>query len=332
MKSCTGNFWHWFAAERSGIICPRVIGLWRFFVDIPVFAGSAAIIWYSFFEGLPSSSKRSLIGFLESPLMDASLLAAALYSLGISYIRDRLKTENLQAPRLWFLRPGNVLNLYRRRFGRDHIVRILFLLRLCCLVAFLLGAFLLASRGTMRSREASPLPASDTRALLGPGAGASASSPMDANYQTAFEIGLRSFPWAFFAIPMGFVIVGGLLVRYPRGKQIRQAVGGILVIFSILGIVLIGGGAIADFVEYRSAYAREDFSVLEGAVDNFHPMPYEGHQQESFTVNGVAFYYSDFDSSPCFHNSASHGGPIRPGLGVRIVYHQGCILRLDIRR
>jgi hypothetical protein len=157
-------------------------------------------------------------------------------------------------------------------------------------------------------------------------------SSMEASYQTAFEIGLRSFPWAFFAIPVGFVIVGSLLIRFPRGKQIRQAVGGILVIFSIFGIVLIGGGAIADFLEYRSAYARGDFSVIEGTVYNFHPMPYEGHQQESFTVNGVSFYYSDFDSSPCFHNSASHGGPIRPGLAVRIAYHRGCILRLDIRR
>jgi hypothetical protein len=131
------------------------------------------------------------------------------------------------------------------------------------------------------------------------------------------------------------MIVGAVLVRYPRGKQIRQAVGGILIIFSILCMVLIGGGTVTDFVKSRYAYSRGRFSVIEGTVENFRPMPYEGHQQESFTVNGVAFYYSDFDGSPCFRNAASHGGPIRPGLAVRIAYFespQTCILRLDIRR
>jgi hypothetical protein len=152
------------------------------------------------------------------------------------------------------------------------------------------------------------------------------------NYQTVFEIGLRSFPWAIFVVPTLFIIAGGALVRYPRGKQIRQAVGGILIILSILFIVLMAGGAVTDFIEARYDYSRGHFSVIEGAVENFHPMPHEGHQQESFTVNGVAFFYSDFDSSPCFRNASSRGGPIRPGLAVRIAYHQGCILRLDIRR
>ena len=104
------------------------------------------------------------------------------------------------------------------------------------------------------------------------------------------------------------------------------------VVFSILCIVLIGAGTITDFAKYRSAYAKGDFSIVEGTVDNFQPMPYEGHQQESFTVKDVAFHYSDFDSSPCLRNTASHGGPIRQGLAVRITYHQGCILRLEISR
>ncbi len=44
-------------------------------------------------------------------------------------------------------------------------------------------------------------------------------------------------------------------------------------------------------------------------------MPYGGHQQESFTVEGVKFSYSDFSISPSFNNTKSHGEPIRKGLG-----------------
>ena len=36
--------------------------------------------------------------------------------------------------------------------------------------------------------------------------------------------------------------------------------------------------------------------IVEGYVENFEPMPYEGHAQESFDIEGVHFEYS-IDSS-----------------------------------
>jgi len=61
-------------------------------------------------------------------------------------------------------------------------------------------------------------------------------------------------------------------------------------------------------------------------------MPYTGHQDETFTVNGVRFSYSDFGVTCGFNNSASHGGPIREGLQVRIHYVGNAILRLEVAR
>jgi hypothetical protein len=66
-----------------------------------------------------------------------------------------------------------------------------------------------------------------------------------------------------------------------------------------------------------------------GKVEHFRPMPYEGHPEESFSVAGHTFTYSDYVDAQCFNNSASHGGPIRDGLPVRISYTDNCILRIE---
>lgn len=59
---------------------------------------------------------------------------------------------------------------------------------------------------------------------------------------------------------------------------------------------------------------------MEGRVEDFVPAPYEGHKDESFRVDTVAFAYSDYMITGGFNTSRSHGGPIQPGLRVRIRY------------
>ena len=151
-------------------------------------------------------------------------------------------------------------------------------------------------------------------------------------FQTVFEISLKAFPWRLFAVCALFVVIGICLVRFSGGKQIRQVVGGFAVAFSLLMILLLGIRQIPDFVEKWRAYANGKYSVVEGPVEDFHPMPYEGHQNEWFKVRGNTFAYSSFDETPCFRSAASHGGPIRPGLNVRVYFTDGCILRLDVQR
>jgi len=84
------------------------------------------------------------------------------------------------------------------------------------------------------------------------------------------------------------------------------------------------------YARAKKSYISGQYSVVEGTVTNFHPMPYSGHQNETFSVNGVQFSYSDYVIVPCFNNTSSHGGPIREGLRVRIAYSDDCILKLDV--
>jgi hypothetical protein len=72
------------------------------------------------------------------------------------------------------------------------------------------------------------------------------------------------------------------------------------------------------------------YSVVEGPVTDFVPMPYEGQSQENFAVNGHRFSYSDYSMTAGLRNAASHGGPIREGLYVRISYSGNLILRLEV--
>jgi len=53
---------------------------------------------------------------------------------------------------------------------------------------------------------------------------------------------------------------------------------------------------------------------------------------ESFTVGGRRFSYSDYEVTAGFNNTASHGGPIRAGLHVRVTYWGNLILRLEVAR
>jgi len=67
-----------------------------------------------------------------------------------------------------------------------------------------------------------------------------------------------------------------------------------------------------------------------GSSQNFRPMPYEGHQDECFSVQAQTFCYSDYVVTVGFNNSASHGGPIREGLRVRVSYIGNTIIRLEV--
>jgi len=100
----------------------------------------------------------------------------------------------------------------------------------------------------------------------------------------------------------------------------------------LLSLVL---ATIANFKDYQKCFhalASGKASYVEGAVDNFVPMPYGGHANESFTVKGVTFSYSDFDGEAGFNNTSSHGGPIRQGLPVRVWYVGKEIVKLEIKK
>lgn len=136
------------------------------------------------------------------------------------------------------------------------------------------------------------------------------------------------YPWLIGGVARLFV--GFLLLRYVR----RLWEGW----FAWLVFVIIwsaGGWRVSEHLAIQHALASGSYSVVDGTVENFHPMPHHGHTHERFEVRGVRFVYSDFIETQCFNNTTSHGGPIRAGLRVRLTYIaervlEHCIIRLEI--
>ena len=100
--------------------------------------------------------------------------------------------------------------------------------------------------------------------------------------------------------------------------------------FAIFWTSIVFIATFGAYIKDRESLMSGKAGYVEGIVTNFIPMPYQGHAQESFKVDGVPFNYSDYVVTAGFNNSASHGGPIREGLHVRIWYSGNDILKLQI--
>ncbi|SRR5579871_513940 len=152
------------------------------------------------------------------------------------------------------------------------------------------------------------------------------------DYQTVFTVLQKSPPWWLSAVvPIAvaaFTVFA--IVAFVKFKKRRVAVVIAYVVMLFTVMTLSPAGVSDMYARARDSYVKGDYLIAEGSVVNFHPMPYSGHQNETFSVNGVEFSYSDYVIVPCFSNTASHGGPIREGLRVRIAYSGNCILKLEI--
>ncbi len=134
------------------------------------------------------------------------------------------------------------------------------------------------------------------------------------------------------ALLLGVVIVAGKI--RSGWRQPHWFIPIFLGVFGVLSLCVLAPRSLHQEPDALQAYQKGDYQTVEGPVTNFDPMPYEGHRPECFSVQGKRFCYSDYVISPGFRNTVSHGGPIRPGLRVRIAYRNAgqhtAILRLDI--
>jgi hypothetical protein len=104
----------------------------------------------------------------------------------------------------------------------------------------------------------------------------------------------------------------------------------------ILSGILFAGVRWTEWQVARRAQVRNllagRYETVEGTIEDFHFMPKDGSSNESFTISGHHFSYSDYDElelTPCFNQTALKGGPIRPGMLVRVKATEGCILRIE---
>ena len=108
------------------------------------------------------------------------------------------------------------------------------------------------------------------------------------------------------------------------------------IFFQILGAV----GVLAALVffasmywQYRNvmkAFADHSYSISEGVVQDFIPMPPGGHSTESFVVKGVRFEYGSGWGSTTF-NSEWNKGFIHNGVEARITYVGKEIIRVEVK-
>lgn len=156
------------------------------------------------------------------------------------------------------------------------------------------------------------------------------------DYVTVFQISSGSAGLPFALLGLVPLIIGAVLIVGKWRFDWRRP-NWLFAVFScafgIIWIFFVGGQILTKGSDAFTAFRTGQYSIVEGIVTDFHPMPYEGHDNECFTVETQRFCYSGYDEvTSGFHNAASHGGPIRPGIHVRVAYLGPTILRLQIRR
>lgn len=158
---------------------------------------------------------------------------------------------------------------------------------------------------------------------------------MPIEYTTVYQIAQLAPDWPFACVGLLPLIGGGVIIwgkrRFKRTKP-HWLFAVFCCVFGIIWVGVVGTSVLSADWQAFTAYQRGDYQIVEGVVTDFHPMPYEGHQDECFSVKDQRFCYSDYEIAPGFHNAASHGGPIHSGLEVRIAHREGRILRLDVAK
>ena len=150
------------------------------------------------------------------------------------------------------------------------------------------------------------------------------------NYQTVFEITDKGYQWWFPTVGIVGTAVIFILRNVVRVPDSKRRIVRVALWFSLIWTMATFAVTFPEYYLLRKKYRAHQYSVVEGIVENFKPMPYEGHENETFTVNGMRFEYSDYAVSSGFNQTSSHGGPIKEGIQVRISHIGNVILRLEI--
>ena len=108
---------------------------------------------------------------------------------------------------------------------------------------------------------------------------------------------------------------------------------GLIITFSIFLIFIVVN--VIDYSFIKKSYHNNDYSVVEGVIENFIPMKIEGHSQESFIVNEIEFSYNRSNPTYGYHLPKIDGGHITGnGQYVKISYitynSQNIIIKLEL--
>ena len=141
----------------------------------------------------------------------------------------------------------------------------------------------------------------------------------------------------FVAVAIVMAVLLVRQVRQPKGPGFARSVP-VLVVGGLV-IAALGGAPLAlmryKILENRAFLARlekGDFTSVEGAVVDFVPQDSTGHPIERFRVGSHTYEVSHWILAPGYHTARWEGGPITPGMYVRIAEIDGHIARAEVRR
>jgi len=158
------------------------------------------------------------------------------------------------------------------------------------------------------------------------------------NFQPAFDVVTAGYQgWSYvrggiFA-SVGALALLSLSLAIQSKPRRMTAFSWLMIAVAILGFcwsALAFNDTYKPYRELRAALLAGQCEVTTGVVEDFSPVHPGAIYLESFSVNGRRFEYSDFLESPGFHQTKKHGGPISPGLKVRIHHKNGVIARLEL--
>ncbi len=154
-------------------------------------------------------------------------------------------------------------------------------------------------------------------------------------FRTVFDVSQLPLDWKHLFLPglggIAFAVLLPTIIRlkYP-GSRAWRLYGWAGSIIAVAWVGMWTGGGTLAAVRARQALSEGRHMVVEGEVQDFVPMTAFHHAEETFTVQGVRFHYSDYRLLQALHDSVPHGGGLGPGRLVRIAYNQDGILRLDM--
>jgi hypothetical protein len=160
-------------------------------------------------------------------------------------------------------------------------------------------------------------------------------------YRTVFDASVAPFPWefpAFGLVLVTFVILFRKFAPFAgEDASVRRFAKRFLTgcaVFGVLWTIVVLVTTTRSWAGARRTLAEGSAQTVEGPVEDFVPQPANGKGYEQFRVGTVVFKYSKNQITEGFRQTTADGGPIRPGLPVRIHYIQSSsgptILKLEL--